>query len=83
VDTPRTALRSLCKRLRLSTSYNVSILAAQIHDLINSLPSGVQSDMSLSVTAVSVPHLVALYMDDMSDAAKYAGNNYRLWHRYL
>jgi hypothetical protein len=60
-DQPRKMLRLLRKRLWLPASYDVGALARQIRAVIDALPS----ECPISEAAISIPHLAALYQDDL------------------
>jgi hypothetical protein len=71
-DQPRQIYRYLRKKLWLPASYDVGILAGQIRTIIDAIPS----DCPISKAGISIPHLAALYQDDLEDAAEYAKIRY-------
>ncbi|KAK5653809.1 hypothetical protein OQA88_7967 [Cercophora sp. LCS_1] len=73
-DQPRKALRLAAKLSGLPASYEVGILA----DTLRHLRSQLQGAFGIQVTEAvfAAPHLVALYQDDLEDAAEHLGIRY-------
>jgi hypothetical protein len=78
-DLPRVTLRNMRKAVGLPASYDVGILATQIQNLLKAIGSGPDGDLGFKIieVVISIPHLAALYKDDLEDAAEYAGVKYR------
>jgi hypothetical protein len=70
-DYPRKAYRNFRKAAGQPASTDVGIISKQLSATVNALESEV--DFRVTEAAVSIPHLVALYMDDIEDACDYAG----------
>jgi hypothetical protein len=74
-DMPRTILRRLRKFVNLPTSDDVAVLAGQIGKLLTTIGSRSGGGLGFQITevAISVPHLPALYYDDLTDACEHVG----------
>ncbi|KAI1843511.1 hypothetical protein JX266_010337 [Neoarthrinium moseri] len=73
-DQPRKAVREALKAAQLPASYEVLILAQVIQRLSSEIESTLGIEIQEAVFAAS--HLVALYQDDIQDAAAYSGIKY-------
>lgn len=67
-DQPRKMLRLLRKKLGLPASDDVNALAGQIRNIIDAF----SFECPITKAAISIPHLAALYQDDLEDGAEYA-----------
>jgi hypothetical protein len=68
-DAPRKTYRNLRKSAGLPASSDVGVLGTQLRAIIGALESTI--DIKITEAAVSIPHLSALYMDDIQDACEY------------
>jgi hypothetical protein len=73
-DQPRKALRATLKTAGLPASYEVGILSQLIKDLQSQLEE--DFDIVISEAVFTSSHLLALYQDDLEDAAYHAGIKY-------
>jgi hypothetical protein len=76
-DLPRAALRRLRKTIGLPASYDVGVLASQIHKVLVVLKeSSPRMPFQVTEAAISIPHLPALYFDDLIDSCEHVGIKY-------
>lgn len=75
-DSNRVWLRKLRKMVGLPASYDVGVLGKQIRQIIAALDFDPAMNFEVTEAAISVPHLLALYQDDISDACEYAKIKY-------
>jgi hypothetical protein len=75
-DWQRLLLRKLRKMIGLPASSDVGALANQISKLINTVATEPAIKFQVKGAAISVPHLVALYQDDIQDACEHAKIEY-------
>ncbi len=70
-DGNRRLLRSIRKFFGFPASRDVGIIGKLLRDLRIKAES--RLSIKTSYAAISIPHIVALYMDDVEDASEYAG----------
>jgi hypothetical protein len=75
-DMNRVRLRKLRKMVGLPASHDVGMLGKQIRQIIAAIESDPAINFKVTEAAISVPHLLALYQDDISDACEYAKIKY-------
>jgi hypothetical protein len=73
-DVPRKSARMALKTLRLPASYEVGVLAQAIQHLRSQLEF--DFGISISEAVFTSSHLLALYQDDLEDAAENIGIKY-------
>jgi len=73
-DVPRVMTRRLLKKAGLPASFDVGVLAT----VIKKLRFEIESDLKITVSdaALAIPHLEALYQDDVEDICENAGFQY-------
>ncbi|KAF2419585.1 hypothetical protein EJ08DRAFT_654057 [Tothia fuscella] len=81
LDHPRKLRREARKKIGLPASRDVGILGDQLREIAKDLQS--EAHIRVGEVVVTVPHLLALYQDDIEDACEYAGLEYvHLPHYY-
>lgn len=73
-DIPRVMARRLLKKAGLPASHDVGVLAGVIKDLRGKIES--QLGIAVTDATLTVPHLEALYQDDVEDICENAGFKY-------